>query len=348
MRAIILPRTAPIEQSSLVETDLPTPEPSENEILIKVSVCGLCHTDLDEIEGRLTPPRLPVVPGHQVVGTVIDKGNAVTRHRLADRVGITWLYSSCGRCSFCQTDQENLCPQAQWTGLDANGGYAEYMVVAEHFAHPIPATFSDAQAAPLLCAGVIGYRAVRLSNITDGQTVALFGFGASAHIVIQILRFKFPHNPVFVITRGRDHQALAHRLGAAWTGSPAETPPSPIDRAIDFTPVGQTIPSALALLKPGGRLVINAIRKTTPVPELPYHEVLWHEREIKSVANVTRRDAREFLPLAARIPIQPTVTEFEPRQVSNALALLKQGDIEAAALLRFADDASDNRTAGTL
>lgn len=336
MRAIILPRTAPIEEAPLVETELPTPAPKDDEVLVKVSVCGLCHTDLDEIEARLAPPQLPIVLGHQVVGTVAEKGAAVTRHHIGDRVGITWLHSSCGNCPFCRTDRENLCERARWTGLDANGGYAEYTVVGEHFAHPIPSTFADAQAAPLLCAGVIGYRAVRLSQITDGQTIGLFGFGASAHLVIQIVRHMFPQCAVFVFTRGVEHKALAHRLGAAWTGSPDETPPGPVDRAIDFTPVGEAVPCALGLLNRGGRLVINAIRKTTPVPPLAYDEYLWHEKEIKSVANVTRRDAREFLPLAARIPIRPAVSEFEPGQINDALRLLKQGRIEAAAVLRFA------------
>lgn len=338
MRAILLPRTAPIEEAPLVEAELPTPTPKNDEVLVKVSVCGLCHTDLDEIEGRLAPPQLPVVLGHQVVGTVAEKGKAATRHCIGDRVGITWLYATCGQCPFCRTDRENLCEQARWTGLDANGGYAEYMVVREDFAHPIPSTFSDTQAAPLLCAGVIGYRAVRLSNIADGQTVGLFGFGASAHIVIQILRHKFPQCAVFVFTRGSEHKALARRLGAAWTGSPDDVPPARIDRAIDFTPVGEAVRNALAVLNRGGRLVINAIRKTTPIPPLAYDECLWHEKEIKSVANVTRQDVRELLPLAARIPIRPGVTPFEPRQVNDALCLLKQGSIEAAAVLRFAGD----------
>ena len=337
MRAIVLPRTAPIEAQPLVETELPTPGPEDNEVLVKVSVCGLCHTDLDEIEGRLTPPRLPVVLGHQVVGTVVEKGKAVTKHALSDRVGVTWLYFSCRQCHFCRAGRENLCEQARWTGKDANGGYAEYMVIGEHFAHPIPPAFSDIQAAPLLCAGVIGYRAIRLSHLAEGQAVGLFGFGASAHIVIQVLRHRFPRNPVFVFTRGEHHQDLARRLGAAWAGPPDAAPPARVDRAIDFTPVGETVRTALAVLNRGGRLVINAIRKITPLPELTYDEYLWDEKEIKSVANVTRRDAEEFLPLAARIPLRPAVREFAPEQVNQALLLLKQGKLEAAAALRFAD-----------
>jgi propanol-preferring alcohol dehydrogenase len=220
------------------------------------------------------------------------------------------------------------------------------MVVGEDFAHPIPSVFSDLQAAPLLCAGVIGYRALRLADVTAGQTVGLFGFGASAHIVIQVLRHRLPDNPVYVFTRGPHHQELARQLGAAWTGAPGQLPPTRLDRVIDFTPVGGTIRTALSVLNPGGRLVINAIRKTTPVPELAYDEHLWHEKEIKSVANVTRRDAREFLPLAAQIPLRPTVQPFAPRQANDALLLLKEGKLQAAAALRWAHGAVGS-TGGT-
>jgi len=338
VKAIILPRMAPIEEAPLTMTELPRPAPKENEVLVKVSICGLCHTDLDEIEGRLPPRALPAVLGHQAVGTVVDRGRAVVRHRLGDRVGITWLYSSCGRCAFCRTDRENLCDRARWTGKDVPGGYAEYLAIGEDFAYPIPSTFSDLQAAPLLCAGVIGYRAVRLSEIDDGQTIGLFGFGASAHIVIQILTHRFPRSDVCVFTRGGRHKDLARRLGAAWTGTPEQTPPAQLDCAIDFTPVGETVRNALSVLNRGGRLVINAIRKVTPIPALAYETYLWDEKEIKSVANVTRRDADEFLPLAAQIPIRPAVREFSSRQANEALLLLKQGNIEAAALRLTADN----------
>ena len=337
MKAMVLDKPSPIEDKPLRLADLPVPTPEDNEILVKVSVCGLCHTDLDEIEGRLKPTKSPIVLGHQIVGTVADKGKAVTKFAIGDRIGITWLYSSCGKCNFCWTGCENLCSQAEWTGKDANGGYAEYMVVSEDFAHRIPQEFSDSQAAPLLCAGVIGYRAVRLSQITDGQIIGLFGFGASAHIVIQILRHKFPNSPVFVFTRSKQHRELAVALGAAWTGSPTEAPPARIHKAIDFTPVGQSVRNALLVMEKGGRLVINAIRKSTPVPQLDYAECLWQEKEIKSVANVTRRDAREFLPLAAQIPIVPEVREFELAQANEALLLLKQAKIRAAAVLKLCD-----------
>ncbi len=337
MKAVVLQNISPIEKKPLVMTDLPTPAPLDNQILVKVSVCGVCHTDLDEIEGRLTPTRFPIVLGHQIVGTVADRGKAVTKFNIGDRVGITWLYSVCGECSFCKTGAENLCDSAKWTGKDADGGYAEYMVISEDFAYLLPGRFSDSQAAPLLCAGVIGYRAVRLAEIIDGQIVGLFGFGASAHIVIQIIKHKFPRSGVFVFTRSPEHRRLAEALGADWTGSAADTPPCKINKAIDFTPVGRTISAALAVLDKGGRLVINAIRKETPVPQLDYAEHLWLEKEIKSVANVTRADARQFLPLAARIPIVPQVQEFELAQANEALISLKQAKIRTAAVLRICD-----------
>jgi propanol-preferring alcohol dehydrogenase len=335
MKAIILSRTAPIEQKPLQEVELPVPTPKDTEILMKVSACGLCHTDLDEIEGRLQPSVLPIVPGHQVVGTVAEKGRAVSRHQLGDRVGITWLYSHCGRCRFCQTGRENLCELARWTGKDANGGYAEYMVIGEDWAYPIPPVFSDVQAAPLLCAGVIGYRSMRLAEILDGDTIAIFGFGASAHIVIQLLKHRHPKSRVLVFTRGREHKDLALKLGASWAGDPGQTPPARADKAFDFTPIGETVRDALAILQPGGRLVINAIRKTTPVPELSYADYLWQERQVASVANVTRRDAEEFLPLAAEVPITPTIEVFQPEQANEALLLMKEGRLKAAGVLTF-------------
>ena len=324
----------PIEEKPLELVDMPIPTPTENQILAKVSVCGLCHTDLDEIEGRLPPSKLPIVPGHQVVATVADKGRAVSKFKVGDRVGITWLYSSCGSCSFCRSGNENLCDKAEWTGKDADGGYAEYMVIGQDFAYPLPAEFSDSCAAPLLCAGVIGYRTVKLAEITDGQTVGLFGFGASAHIVIQIIKYKYPNSSVFVFTRSREHRQLAQKLGADWTGSPQQQPPAKLHRALDFTPVGESVRSALAVLDKGGRLVINAIRKQTLVPTLDYAEHLWLEKEIKSVANVTRQDAEQFLPLAAQIPIIPQVEEFELSRANEALILLKHSKLRAAAVLR--------------
>ncbi|MHC4121412.1 MAG: zinc-dependent alcohol dehydrogenase family protein [Planctomycetota bacterium] len=337
MKAMIFESHSPIEAKPLGLADLPDPAPGDNQVLVKVSVCGVCHTDLDEIEGRLEPSWLPMVPGHQIVGTVADTGPAVTKLEMNERVGITWLHSACGACGFCRAGAENLCDKAQWTGKDVYGGYAEYMIVSEDFAHRIPEGFSDSDAAPLLCAGVIGYRAVRLSEISDGQTIGLFGFGASAHIVIQIVRYKFPTSPVFVFTRGAEHRELAESLGAAWVGSPAEQPPERIARAIDFTPVGESVRNALSVMEKGGRLVINAIRKRNPVPQLDYAEHLWLEKEIKSVANVTRRDAEQFLPLAAQVPIACHVQQFDLGQANEALMSLKQAGIRGAAVLSVAE-----------
>jgi propanol-preferring alcohol dehydrogenase len=335
MKAVVLTKHLPIEERPLEMTDLPTPRPTDDQILVRVSVCGVCHTDLDEAEGRLKPPRLPVVLGHQVVGKVVGKGKTSTRFNSGERVGIIWLYSSCGRCAFCRTGSENLCDDAKWTGKDVNGGYAEYIVIGEDFAHRIPEKFSDLQAAPLLCAGVIGYRALRLADISDGQTIGLFGFGASAHIAIQIIKYKFPNSPVFVFTKTDQHKQLAEKLGADWTGRSGDKPPAKLNKIMDFTPVGECIRDALSVLEKGGRLVINAIRKETLIPAMDYAEYLWQEREIKSVANVTRKDAEEFLPLAAKIPIVPTIEEFKLEQANEALILMKQSKLRAAVVLRI-------------
>jgi len=337
MKAMVLNKTSRIEDQPLQEADLPVPVPDDNQILVRTLVCGACHTDLDEVEGRLIPKKLPIVLGHQVVAVVTDRGRVATKFKTGERVGITWLYSACGKCNFCQTGNENLCNAARWTGKDVDGGYAEYMVVPEDFVYRIPERFSDSEAAPLLCAGVIGYRTLRLAEVTDGQTIGLFGFGASAHIVIQIIRYKFPNSPVFVFTKTAEHARLAESLGAAWTGRSGDQPPAKLNKAMDFTPVGECVRDALAVLDKGGRLVINAIRKETPVPALDYAEYLWLEREIKSVANVTRRDAEEFLPLAAQIPIVPTVEEFPLAQANEVLIRLKHSKLRAAAVLRVCE-----------
>jgi propanol-preferring alcohol dehydrogenase len=335
MKAMVLKKQAPIDKKPLELLDLPDPAASDNEILVKVSVCGACHTDLDEVEGRLNPPITPIVPGHQIVGKVADKGKRVTKFNIGDRVGITWLHSCCDRCDFCKTGKENLCKLAKWTGLDANGGYAEYTVIQEDFAYAVPEDFSDSRTAPLLCAGVIGYRTLRLADVTDGQTIGLFGFGASAHIVVQIIKHKFPRSPVYVFTKTAEHAELAKTLGAVWTGRSGDRPPEKLKKIMDFTPVGQCVRDALAVLERGGRLVINAIRKETPVPPLEYAEYLWLEKEIKSVANVTRRDAEEFLPLAAQIPVVPTVQQFPLNQANEVLHAIKNSRLRAAAVLNI-------------
>ncbi|MEM3515021.1 MAG: zinc-dependent alcohol dehydrogenase family protein, partial [Candidatus Hadarchaeum sp.] len=313
------------------------PVPAGNQILIKISACGICHTELDEIEGRVPPTRFPMVPGHEIVGRVEKLGPQASKFKVGDRVGVAWINWACGRCHFCLVGAENLCAEARWTGKDEDGGYAQYTVVSEDFAYPIPELFTDFQAAPLLCAGVIGYRALRLSGMADGKVLGLYGFGASAHIVIQVVKHLQPNSRVFVFTRvgQTEHQELARKLGADWVGATGDTPPAKLDCAIDFTPVGEPVREALRNLQKGGRVVVNAIRKITTIPELNYAEHLWWEKELKSVANVTRRDVREFLPLAAEIPIKPQIKLFKLEEANDALILLKQGKISGAGVLNI-------------
>ncbi|MEN6576292.1 MAG: zinc-dependent alcohol dehydrogenase family protein [Phycisphaerales bacterium] len=336
---MVLAQTGPIENHPVELKEVPTPEPRTGEIRIRVTACGVCHTELDEIEGRLEA-RLPVIPGHQIVGQVNALGSGTSRFRPGRRVGVAWIHSACGICPCCRAGSENLCTQFRGTGCDADGGYAEYCVVPEDSAYPIPESFSDAQAAPLLCAGVVGYRALRLTNLADGQALGFFGFGASAHILIQVARHKFPRAKLFVFTRPgqTEHQELAKSLGADWAGATGETPPTMLDAAIDTTPAWTPIVEAMRTLAPGGRLVINAIRKESrdqdALLRLDYPTHLWREKEIKTVANVTRQDAREFLPLAAEIPIRPQVQEFALEQANEALLSVKQGKTQGAAVLR--------------
>jgi propanol-preferring alcohol dehydrogenase len=320
-----------VEESPLSLRDLPTPQPGPGEILLRVRACGVCHTDLHTVEGELALPRLPVVPGHQVVGTVAEVGEGVRTFRPGDRVGVPWLYSSCGTCAFCRRGEENLCENAQFTGLHVDGGYAEYMVARADFAYPIPEHFSDAEAAPLLCAGIIGYRSLRLSEVKPGERLGLFGFGASAHLAIQVARHWGCE--VFVFTRSEEHRRLAQDLGAAWTGAPDQEPPAPLDRAILFAPAGHLVHNVLRALRRGGTLAINAIHMS-PIPELPYALLYW-ERTIRSVANSTRRDAQEFLQVAAEIPVQTTVEEYPLEEANRALAQLKRGQVRGAAVLRI-------------
>ncbi len=332
----------PIAENPLELVDLPVPAPDAKQILLKVLACGVCHTELDQIEGRL-PPKLPIIPGHQIIGTVERIGSDVTRFSPGRRVGVAWINSACGQCRFCRDDKENLCSQFQATGYHVNGGYAEYTVVGEDFAYPIPETFSDTEAAPLLCAGAIGYRAVKLTNLRNGQVLGLFGFGASAHIAVQIVKYRYPDCRVFVFTRPgqKQHQDLAVKLGADWVSATGRTPPAPLDCAIDFTPAWQPLVEALKVLERSGRLVINAIRKEPTDKDfllnLDYTTHLWLEKEIKTVANITRSDAREFLALAGQIPIRPRVEEFELKYANQALNLLKKGKIQGAAVLKITD-----------
>lgn len=319
--------------------DLPVPSPGERELLIRVSVCGVCHTELDEIEGRTAPPRLPVIPGHQVVGFVEQCGPGTTVFAPGDRVGVAWIYHACGRCRACTNGSENLCPEFRATGRDAHGGYAEFMTVPESFAHPLPAQLSAASAAPLLCAGAIGYRSLRLTGLTDGRSLGLMGFGASAHLVLKLVRRLSPHSPVAVFSRSPKEREFAVELGAAWAGAIDDTPPEPLDCIIDTTPAWKPVVESLRCLAPGGRLVINAIRKETgdrgELLRIDYPEHLWNEKEIKSVANVTRSDVRELLALAAEIGLTPEVQEYPLEAANTVLAGLKQGHLRGARVLRM-------------
>ena len=343
MRAMLLNKICRLEETDvpLAPAELPVPAPGTGEIRLRVSACGVCHTELDEIEGRTPPPRLPVVPGHQVIGIVEALGPSAGAFRIGDRVGVAWIHWACGRCSFCAAENENLCADFRATGRDVNGGYAECMTVPAAFAHPIPETFSDAQAAPLLCAGAIGYRALALASIADGQNLGLTGFGASAHLVLQMVRSRYPRARVFVFARNESERSFARELGAAWAGDTEERAPEKLAAIIDTTPVWKSVVEALANLQPGGRLVINAIRKESADREhllrLEYAEHLWLEKEIKSVANVTRRDVRECLALAAQIPLRAEVQEFELQEANRALLELKRGRIRGAKVLRVAD-----------
>jgi len=332
MKAMLLKENSLVENHPLEMVDLPIPSPGPKDILIQVYSCGVCHTEIDEIEGRVKP-KLPIVLGHEIIGRVVQRGSEAKRFKIGDRVGIAWIYSSCGDCQFCRNGNENLCYKFRATGCHENGGYAEYTKVSEDFAYPIPDRFTDPQAAPLLCAGAIGYRNLRLSGIEKGKTLGLFGFGASAHIVIQLAVYWGCE--VFVFTRSEEHRRLAKRYGASWVGGPDDTPPKKLQCAIDFTPIGETIPKALKHLEKAGRLVLAVIRKRTLIPAMDYTELLWEEKEIKSVANITRKDAQEFLTIASQIPIIPEIEEFRLEEANKVLNLLKQGRIQGAAVLRL-------------
>jgi len=326
-------------RTPLEMADLPTPVPGGRDILIRVSACGVCHTELDEIEGRTPPAHFPMVLGHQVIGRVEKSGIKAKALKVGDRVGVGWIFSACGKCKFCVEGNENLCPDFKATGRDFNGGYAWYMTVPEAFAYPVPDVFSDAEAAPLLCAGAIGYRSLRLTGLRDGQKLGLTGFGASAHLVLKMARHQYPRSKCFVFARSEEERSFARELGAVWAGDPAEESPEKLDGIIDTTPVWRPVLWALENLEPGGRLVINAIRKEDLnreyLKKIDYPRHLWMEKEIKSVANVARRDVREFLDLAARIPIKPEVQEFPLEEANRALVELKERKIRGAKVLKI-------------
>ncbi len=319
--------------------DMPEPRPGEKEVLVRVTACGVCHTELDEIEGRTPPPKLPVIPGHQVVGTVAEEGLNANRFKIGDRVGVAWIYSACGKCEFCLRGDENLCPDFKATGRDADGGYAEYMTVPEDFAHPLPGFFTDAEAAPLLCAGAIGYRSLRLTGHKNGQNLGLTGFGSSAHLVLKMVKHRYPKSKIFVFARSEKERDFARELGAVWAGNTEATSPEKLDSIIDTTPVWKPVVEALRNLKPGGRLVINAIRKEEIDKEyllkMDYPAHLWEEKEIKSVANVARQDVTEFLELAAEMRLKPDIEEFALKEANRALIELKTSKIRGAKVLRI-------------
>ena len=333
MKAMVITRIVSLDEDSapLELVELPDPEPAAGEVRIRVSACGVCHTELDEIEGRTAPPQLPVIPGHEVIGRVDRCGAGATRYAPGDRVGVGWIHSSSG------TPDENLSPAFVATGRDRNGGYAEYLTVPEDYACPVPEVFSDAEAAPLLCAGSVGYRSLKLANLQNGAPLGLTGFGGSAHIVLQLARHLYPDSPVHVFARDPGARAFALELGASWAGATEARAPVALQAIIDTTPAWKPVVEALANLCPGGRLVINAIRKEDRDQDcllrLRYHEHLWMEKEIKSVANVTHHDIAGFLPLAAQIPIRPAVETYRLEEANRALRELKQGPVRGAKVL---------------
>jgi propanol-preferring alcohol dehydrogenase len=333
MRAMVMTRIVSLydEPEPLELVELPVPEPAEGEIRIKVSACGVCHTELDEIEGRTPPPHCPVVPGHEVIGRVDKIGRNAARFSPGERVGVGWIHSSCGGA------HENIDAAFSATGRDVNGGYAEYMTVPASYAYPIPEMFSDAVAAPLLCAGSVGYRSLRLTGLKNGEPLGLTGFGGSAHLVLQTARHLYPDSPVYVFARDAGARSFALELGAAWAGDTRERSPAALQAIIDTTPAWTPVVEALGNLRPGGRLVINAIRKEDKdkdyLLQLKYHEHLWMEKEIKTVANVTRDDIAAFLPIAAAIPVHPEVQTYPLEQANRALQELKRGGVRGAKVL---------------
>jgi propanol-preferring alcohol dehydrogenase len=334
MKAMQLRRFAPIEQNPLELVDLPVPRLKSDEILIRIKICGVCHTDLHTIEGELPEVKLPIIPGHQIVGIVENMGEKASRFAFGDRVGVAWLHSVCETCGYCTEDHENLCISAQFTGYHVDGGYAEYTVIPEKFAYSIPEIFTDEQASPLLCAGIIGYRALRLSGIKPGQKLGLYGFGASAHVAIQVAVHWGCE--VYVFSRSKAHQDHGLQLGAVWIGTSRDTPPEKLDASINFTPAGKTVLDGLRHLDKGGTHALAGIYMS-PIPEMDYMEYLYQERILRSVANATRQDGEELLKVAAEIPIRTTTTSFPLQQANQALNQVKDSVIDGAAVLKISD-----------
>jgi len=332
MRAWILNNFGPVESGPLKIAEVADPAPLAGEIRVKVSTCGICRTDLHLIEGELPFCKLPLTPGHQVVGIVDKLGKGVSGFQLGERAGVAWLFSTCGKCDFCRSGLENLCEEAKFTGCNFDGGFAEYMIAKAGFAYQLPEDYDDFRAAPLLCAGIIGWRSLKLSGAKKGETLGLFGFGASAHIVVQTARYLGIE--VFVFSRSKEHQELAKKLGASWAGTADQHPPRPLDRAIVFAPAGKAALDALKHLRKGGTVAINAVYMDN-IPEIDYNRLLSGEKTIRSVTNLTRRDAREFLELAPQIPVRTEIEIFEFQDLPKTLLLLKQGRIQGAAVLKI-------------
>lgn len=330
MQAQILYRPTNVDAQPLTLAEVETPMPREHEIRIRVRACGVCHTDLHIVEGEIHPSKWPLIPGHQIVGVVEARGEKATRFALGTRVGVPWLNWIDPACKWYGSDRENLCENIRFTGFDADGGYAEYVTVDENFAYPVPECFGDEEAAPLLCAGVIGLRALRLSEITRGECLGLFGFGASAHIVLQIARYW--GKSVYVFTRSPVHQEHARALGAAWVGTANDTPPRPLDSAIIFAPVGDLVVRALAL-SARGATVVHAGVHASPIPQFDY-ALLYHERTIRSAANSTRQDVMDLLQIAAAIPVKTEITTYPLAEANRALQDIKFSRLNGAAVLR--------------
>jgi propanol-preferring alcohol dehydrogenase len=339
MNAMLLERVVNLRdnQEPLEWKSVPVPETGPGELLLRVCACGVCHTEIDEIEGRTPPPRFPVIPGHQVVGRVEAWGEGVTGMEIGSRRGVAWIYSSCGHCSFCLSGHENLCADFRATGRDHDGGYAEYLVVPAAFTYAIPDLFTDAEAAPLLCGGAIGYRSLMLTGLRDGDVLGLTGFGASGHQVLKLARFLYPSSPVFVFARSESDREFARSLGAEWAGGTDEVPPQQCACIIDTTPAWKPVIAALEQLRPGGRLVINAIRKeagdSALLAGICYERHLWMEKEIKSVANITRADVTAFLEIAATMGLKPAVQRYPLVEANHAILDIRQGRARGAAVL---------------
>jgi len=331
MKALLLHTPKIVTSNPLLLSDVSISNPKENEILIKIRVCGVCHTDLHVVEGELPQKKSPLIPGHQIVGVVEAVGSSVTRHKVGDRVGVAWLNWTCSVCEFCKQGNENLCMNAKFTGYDVDGGFAEYTIMHEDFAYKIPTLFTDENAAPLLCAGIIGYRSLKLSGIKPGERLGLFGFGASAHIAIQVARYWGCE--VFVFSRNERHRKHAEQLGATWTGTAEHIPPHLLHSAISFAPAGELVPKALSMLQRGGTLALAGVY-VTPIPMFEY-SLLYHERKLVSVANSTRQDAIDFLKIAEEIPVKTEVEVFQFKEANRALQLLKESKIVGAGVLKI-------------